>query len=127
MEYRGRRILAAVQDIFFAAKITAAAKRVGVNVEFIREEDKLLQTAESSPSLVILDLNNSGINSLELVRKLKTNSPERDVQIIAYLSHVQQELMRQAQNAGCDFVVARSVFSQNLDDLLRQHSCLPSD
>ena len=122
MENRTRRILAAVQDIFFTAKISAAAKRVGVNVEFIREEDKLLQHAESSPSLVIIDMNDSGIKPLELVRKLKTNSPERDVQIIAYLSHVQQDLMRQAQNAGCDLVLPRSVFSQNLDDLLREHS-----
>ena len=126
MEKRERRFLAAVQDIFFAAKITAAAKRVGVNVEFIREEEKLLQEAESSPSVVIIDLNNSGLNWAELVRKLKATPPKSDVQgvqIIAYLSHVQRDLMREAQKAGCDLVLPRSVFSQQLDDLLRQQSC----
>jgi CheY-like chemotaxis protein len=121
-EHPERRFLAAVQDIFFAAKITAAAKRVGVNVEFIREEEKLLQAA-SSPSVVIIDLNNSGLDWAGLVRKLKTASPQRDVQIIAYLSHVQGDLMREAQKAGCDLVLPRSVFSQQLDDLLRQRSC----
>ena len=126
MEKRERRFLAAVQDIFFAAKITAAAKRVGVNVDFIREEEKLLQAAASSPSVVIIDLNNSGLNWAELVRKLKAAAPESgvpDVQIIAYLSHVQRDLMREAQKAGCDLVLPRSVFSQQLDDLLRQRSC----
>ena len=126
MEKRERRFLAAVQDIFFAAKITAAAKRVGVNVDFIREEEKLLQAAASSPSVVIIDLNNSGLNWAELVRKLKAASPDGgvpDVQIIAYLSHVQRDLMREAQKAGCDLVLPRSVFSQQLDDLLRQRSC----
>ena len=126
MEKRERRFLAAVQDIFFVAKITAAAKRVGVNVDFIREEEKLLQAAASSPSVVIIDLNNSGLNWAELVRKLKATPPKSDVQgvqIIAYLSHVQRDLMREAQKAGCDLVLPRSVFSQQLDDLLRQRSC----
>jgi DNA-binding NarL/FixJ family response regulator len=126
VEKRERRFLAAVQDIFFAAKITAAAKRVGVNVDFIREEEKLLQAAASSPSVVIIDLNNFGLNWAELVRKLKAASPDggvQDVQIIAYLSHVQRDLMREAQKAGCDLVLPRSVFSQQLDDLLRQRSC----
>ena len=126
MEKGERRFLAAVQDIFFAAKITAAAKRVGVTVDFIREEEKLLQAAASSPSVVIIDLNNSGLHWAELVRKLKaapSQSAPPDVQIIAYLSHVQRDLMREAQKAGCDLVLPRSVFSQQLDDLLRQHSC----
>ena len=129
MEKRERRFLAAVQDIFFAAKITAAAKRVGVNVEFIRDEAKLLDEAASSPSVVIIDLNNSGLDWAELVRKLKAAPPKsgvqdaQDVQIIAYLSHVQRDLMREAQKAGCDLVLPRSVFSQQLDDLLRQRSC----
>lgn len=123
MEKRERRFLAAVQDIFFAAKITEAAKRTGINVEFILEEGKLLRETELSPSVVIIDLNNAALNAVELVRKLKANPPERDVQIIAYLSHVQQELMREAQKAGCDLVLPRSVFSQNLDEILRQHSC----
>ena len=126
MENRERRFLAAVQDIFFAAKITAAAQRVGVNVEFIREEEKLLQAAESSSSVVIIDLNNSGLNWAALVPKLKAipqKSNVHDVQIIAYLSHVQRDLMRQAHKAGCDLVLPRSVFSQQLDDLLRQRSC----
>ena len=118
-----RRFLAAVQDIFFAAKITAAAKRVGVNVEFIHDEAKLLEAAASSSSVVIVDLNNSGIHPIELVQKLKAHPTERPVQIIAFLSHVQQDLMREAQKAGCDLVLPRSVFSQQLDELLRQRSC----
>jgi len=126
MEKQERRFLAAVQDIFFSAKISAAAKRVGVNVEFIREETILLQAARSSPSLVIIDLNHSGLNWAELVRKLKA-APSNQVQIIAYLSHVQRDLMREAQKAGCDLVLPRSVFSQQLDELLRQRSCQQSE
>ncbi len=129
MQKQERRCLAAVQDLFFSAKIFAAAKRVGVNVEFFREEAKLLQAACSSPSLVIIDLNNSGLNWAELVRKLKARrtGDNQDVQVIAYLSHIQRDLMREAQEAGCDLVLPRSVFSQQLDELLRQRSCQLSE
>ena len=116
-------ILAGVQDLFFATKIADAAKRVGVKMEFVKEPEKPLQEAAASPSVVILDLNNTGMNPVDLVRKLKANPAAQSIQIIAYLSHVQTDLMREAQKAGCDLVLPRSVFSQQLDDLLRQRSC----
>lgn len=127
MEKQQPRFLAAVQDLLFVAKITAAAKRVGVAVEFVSEENRLLEKTEFSPSVVILDLNNSQFDPIALVRKLKAKPPQRQVQIIGYLSHVQQDLNREAHKAGCDLVLPRSAFSQNLDELLRQRSChLPS-
>jgi hypothetical protein len=41
--------------------------------------------------------------------------------VIGYLSHVQGELKQKAHEAGCDMVLARSAFSQNLPNLLRRH------
>ncbi len=123
MEKQRPRILAAVQDLFFAAKITAAAQRVGVPVEFVPDEQKLLKETESGWSVVLLDLNNSGFDPIDLIGKLKANSAGGKVQILAYVSHVQQELKRRAEAAGCDLVLPRSVFSQQLDELLRQRAC----
>jgi len=121
------RFLAAVQDIFFAAKITAAAKRVGVTVEFIREPERLLETARKFPSLVIVDLNDAGLDPIELIGKLKAAAAPHPVRIIGYVSHVQSDRIREAQKAGCDLVLPRSVFSQQLDELLRQRSCHPME
>ncbi len=42
MGNQGPRVLAAVEDIFFAAKITAAAKRAVEEVIYVREENELL-------------------------------------------------------------------------------------
>ncbi len=120
------RFFAAVEDIFFGAKIAAAAKRVGVTVEFVHDESKLLQATELSPSVVLLDLNGRGFHPIEMIAKLKA-APDRPVQIIAFASHVQGDLIREAQKAGCDLVLPRSVFSQQLDDLLRQRSCHQSE
>ncbi len=132
MENQGPRILAVVQDIFFAAKITAAAKRAGVEVSYVRDERELLG-AEPPPQMIIVDLNNGnlnnpnlnkqGLNPVELIGKLKADPATREVRVIGFLSHVQGDLKREAERAGCDLVLPRSVFSQNLEDLLRGRSC----
>jgi CheY-like chemotaxis protein len=117
------RILAAVTDLFFAGKITAAAKRVGVPVEFVRSESELLQKTDSAPAILLLDLNDARLDPVSLVARLKADPLRKDVRVIAFLSHVQVDLKRAADQAGCDLVLPRSVFSQQLDDLLRQRSC----
>jgi CheY-like chemotaxis protein len=129
------RFFAAVQDIFFGAKITAAAGRVGVSVKFIRDPGKLWDAlhspdpihspndAPATPSVLMIDLNDSSLRPIELIGKLKSSPSAAAVQIIAFVSHVQGDLIREAQKAGADLVLPRSVFSQQLDDLLRQRSC----
>jgi len=44
------------------------------------------------------------------------------VSLIGYLSHVQGELKQAAQEAGCDMVMAKSAFSQNIQQILKRHS-----
>jgi len=131
VEEKPVRILAAVNDLFFVGKITAAAKRVGVPVEFIRSEQDLLQktesltesSSESLPAMLLLDLNDARFDPVALVSRLKADPLRKDVRVIGFLSHVQTDLIRAADQAGCDLVLPRSVFSQQLDDLLRQRSC----
>ena len=123
MEGQPPRFFAAVHDIFFGAKISAAAKRVNLNMEMVSDADKILEASAGSPSVVIIDLNDAAIHPIELIRKLKAAGQDPAVQIIGFVSHVQSETIREAQKAGCDLVLARSVFSQQLDDLLKQRSC----
>ena len=132
MENQGPRVLAVVQDMFFAVKITAAAKQAGVEVSYVLDEKELLE-AEPPPQMIIVDLNNAnltnanlkkqGLNPVELIGKLKADPATREVRVIGFLSHVQGDLKREAELAGCDLVLPRSVFSQNLEDLLRGRSC----
>lgn len=122
-EKQPRRVLAAVSDLFFASKISAAARQAGLPVDFFHEEDTLRKEAEKAPSIVLVDLNNSKLDPIALIAALKANFSTQQAQIIAFLSHVQHELKREAEKAGCDLVLPRSVFSQNLYDILRQRSC----
>jgi hypothetical protein len=42
----------------------------------------------------------------------------KDVRVVGFLSHVQRDLAAQAQAAGCDEVMPRSSFTQNLAAIL---------
>ena len=46
---------------------------------------------------------------------------EKGTSIIGFLSHVQGDLKQKAHEVGCDMVLPRSAFSQNLPQLLRRH------
>ena len=118
------RIFAFVEDLFFLAKIQETARKMNVKVEFVKTEkdllDKIKENGEEKPSLLIFDLNNANIKPLVMIPKLKTKL-KKGTSFIGFLSHIQGELKLKAQEAGCDMVVPRSAFSQNLPQLLRRH------
>jgi len=82
--------------------------------------DRMHQNGEEKPSLIIFDLNNVNAKPLTLIPKLKSRL-KKGTSIIGFLSHVQGDLKQKAHEAGCDMVLPRSAFSQNLPQLLRRH------
>jgi PleD family two-component response regulator len=117
-----KTVLAVVNDLFFSVKISDAAKRAGMPVEFIKDEKEVIAKAKTRPTLIIFDLNFADVQPLKLISELKSGSDFKGISVIGYLSHVQADLKLQAQEAGCDMVMARSAFSQNLPQILKRHS-----
>jgi len=117
-----KKVLAVVEDLFFTVKINEAAKRAGLGITFVKSELDALEQAKLQPALIIVDINFQGVDPLNLIRKLKADDATRRINLIGYLSHVQGELKLQAQEAGCDMVMPRSAFSQNLPQILKRHS-----
>lgn len=118
-----RRIVAAVEDLFFLAKIQETARQLGVHLTVAKTEEQVLQTAhgEPAPTLIILDLNGSATKPLSVIGKLRKDPALKKTSLVGFLSHLQADLKAQAQEAGCDLVMPRSAFSQNLPSLLRRH------
>jgi CheY-like chemotaxis protein len=117
-----RKILAVLEDLFFTVKINEAAKRAGLPVTFVKSETDALEHAAGHPALILIDLNSACVDPLHLVRSLKADPTLSKIDIVGYVSHVQGELKQQAQDAGCNMVLARSAFSQNLPQILKRHS-----
>ena len=114
-----------IEDLFFIAKIQETARKTGVKVAFVKnDKDSIaaLTSAEEEdrPGLIVFDLNNANAKPLTLIPKLKTKL-KRSTSIIGFLSHLQGDLKAKATEAGCDTVMPRAAFSQNLPNLLRRY------
>ena len=118
------RIFAFVEDLFFLAKIQEIGRKLNVKVEFVKTEKEVTSKVgagqEEKPSLIIVDLNSNSIKPVPLITKLRSKF-KKFTSIVGFVSHVQGDLKVKAQEAGCDVVMPRSAFSQNLASLLRRH------
>jgi DNA-binding NarL/FixJ family response regulator len=107
-----------VDDMFFTAKIKAAAAECGRQVERIKTREQLEGLAALPPSLVIIDLNSDRLDPLETIAFLKSRAELSAVPIVSFVSHVQTDLIRAAQAAGCDHVLPRSAFTQMINEVV---------
>ena len=116
-----KSVVAVLDDVFFLVKIADAAKRAGLTLKVVKSEEDALGAAQGKPLLIVLDLNCKAVQPLSLISRLKSGDT-KDIPVLGYVSHVQADLRRAAQDTGCDMVVARSAFSQNLPEILKRHA-----
>jgi CheY-like chemotaxis protein len=118
------RIFCFIEDLFFLAKIQETSRKLGIKVSFVKADKEVIARLTDSehdrPSLIVFDLNNANAKPLTLIPKLRTKL-KKGTSIIGFLSHLQGDLKAKAIEAGCDMVMPRSAFSQNLPNLLRRH------
>jgi CheY-like chemotaxis protein len=117
-----KKIVAVVSDLMFTVKIQEAAKRAGVEAVFVKSENEAAAEAKQNPAVIILDLNNSAVNALEVIAKLKNDEATSKVKLLGFVSHVQADLKEAAEDKGCDVVMPRSAFSHNLAAILRRYA-----
>jgi hypothetical protein len=114
-----------IDDLFFLAKIQESARKLGVKVAFLKNDKESLATLlgadeNDQPALIVFDLNNASAKPMTLIPKLKTKF-KKSASIVGFLSHLQGDLKAKAVEAGCDSVMPRSAFSQNLPNMLRRY------
>jgi hypothetical protein len=119
------RIYLFIEDLFFFAKINETARKLGIKVAFVKNDPETLAKItegpeEERPSLIVFDLNNTAAKPMTLIPKIKSKL-KKGTSVIGFLSHLQGDLKAKAVEAGCDMVMPRSAFSQNLPTLLRRH------
>lgn len=112
------RVAVLVDDMFFAAKINSAAEACGRKIERVKSREQLEALRTDPPSLVIIDMNSDRLDPIEAIRYLKTQAELNAVPIVGFVSHVQTDLIRSAQTAGCDYVLPRSAFTKMLIEIV---------
>ena len=101
-------------DLIFTSRVAGTGRDLGVAVRTARNADAVLNLAkQQAPTCVIVDLSNPGLRTAELIAGLP-NRPR----VVAYGSHVDTDTLRAAREAGCDVVLPRSKFVEELPNSL---------
>jgi CheY-like chemotaxis protein len=104
-------------DLIFRSRIVGTAEKLGLTVHTVRSAAELMsQAPQLQPVCVLLDLHNPGLDVAAVVSLLKAQSPPP--RIVGYGSHVEAATLRRAREAGCDRVLPRSQFVEELPQAL---------
>lgn len=112
-----RRVVAVVDDMFFASKIRAVAEAVGVEISFPRSKETLVEKAREA-QLILVDLHNQRFDAVGVAMELKAIDELRAIPMVGFFSHIETDLQRNALAAGFDQVLPRSVFARDLPKIL---------
>ena len=104
-------------DLIFASRITSTGRALGLTIKQLRTQAELETLArEQTPSCVLIDLANPGLVITDLVHKLRAG--ENSSYLVAFGSHVDAATLNAARQAGCDLVLPRSKFVEELPTAL---------
>jgi CheY-like chemotaxis protein len=102
-------------DLIFFSRVSGAARAAGLSVRMVRTVADLLTAARAAPpGGVIVDVHNPGLDLSALLTELRSACPAMP-RVIAYGSHVEAAVLRAARQAGCDRVMPRSRFVEELE------------
>jgi CheY-like chemotaxis protein len=113
-------------DLLFSSRITATARSLGLSVLPAGSVAALYDLlSKQTPSCIIVDLAVAGRDLSELLGQLRTSASPLP-RVVAYGSHVDTATLKAAREAGCDPVLPRSKFVEELPQALPRWLASPS-
>jgi len=111
-------VIAVINDLIFETKIRSTAASFGVSTFVVRSVSDLPAEMERvRPALLLIDLNTTADQAVDAVT-IAHEHPSKPY-VVAFLSHVDQELAERARLAGADEIMPRSRFNHMLPELLK--------
>jgi DNA-binding LacI/PurR family transcriptional regulator len=107
---------AVVTDLFFQARISAAARAAGLTVQFLTGLGQIPEHVGGACVLVDLD---AALDVTAAIERLKAAGAR---QIIAFGPHLDTERRKAARAAGADRVLAKSKFVSDLPAIIASTS-----
>ncbi len=111
------RIVVVCEDIFFWARILAAAEALGRVAIRVDDEPAMERAFEDGGARrIVMDLGIRSVDPLGWAARWKQR--EDAPRIVGFVSHVEAQMQERAKQAGFDEVLTKSHFSRVLPDLL---------
>jgi len=114
-------ILVGVTDIFFYTKVRDALLSKGYRIERARTQQDVAEKASAtSPSAVILNMNDETLNAFQALEALKSDTRLKTLPILAFANHEEVDTFNRARALGVTKIVSRNEFSARLKDLVEE-------
>jgi DNA-binding response OmpR family regulator len=114
-------ILLVSQDLMIGSWAAGPASQLGARLDTAATVARALElTAENDYRLAIVDLTTASRELPELVEGLRQSN--RNIRILAFGPHVQNELLDRARSAGCDAVLTRGQFHARAAEIIAAQS-----
>jgi CheY-like chemotaxis protein len=115
------RALAAVNDLFFEAKLGEVLRASGVPVAFVKTAEGLERRLEEGrPLLALVDMGARGLDGEAAIRRLR--ALDAALPILAFHSHVDEEARARARDAGATDAWAKSRLARELPEWIARHA-----
>lgn len=116
-----KTILVGVTDIFFYTKVRDALMSKGYKIERARTQQDVAERASAtSPSAVILNMNDETLNAFQVLETLKADTRLKTLPILAFANHEEVDTFNRARALGVTKIVSRNEFSARLKDLVEE-------
>jgi PleD family two-component response regulator len=117
-----RTVLVLTDDLFWRTKIDHALKSSQTPGVFLDSPKELEKRADPTRvGLVLVDLALKE-DPVPAIAALKKAPKTKGIMVVGYCEHKQLELIERAKKSGCDQVLMRSTFSQNLGQLVLNYA-----
>jgi two-component system, cell cycle response regulator DivK len=94
----------------------------GYDVHTAGDADGALRVLKnSSPQLILMDVQLPGIDGLELTRRLKADPATRDIKILGLTAYAMKGDREKILAAGCDGYIAKPIDTRALPGLLEHY------
>lgn len=113
-----RLVLVAATDFSVSARINEVARKLDLDVYFLRKASEIFREFSVKPEMLIVDLNDRSIDGMDLVDRVRKYQGLNGISILGFLSHHQLVLKSKAEKLGCSLVVPRDVFMEKLQGFL---------
>jgi DNA-binding NtrC family response regulator len=128
-------ILAFVFDLFFVSRIESVSKKLGVETIFWDPQERSLEPTQMAPSLqnmmasyknrslqlVLLDLSAPGFPWEMWLKGLKSVQATAEIPVVAFGSHVNVDILKDARAAGAAEALAKSRFTTKMPEILNKY------
>jgi PleD family two-component response regulator len=114
-------VLAAINDIFFYAKLRDAARSSGYVLERVKTQaDMTARATARHPAGLILNMNDEGLDAFQALAALKADERLKTIPVLAFANHEEVETWRRAKELGVTKIVSRNEFSARTKDLVEE-------